>query len=207
FFGLSKNRSSTIIKELEAKGFVSIFYQYKKGTKSIEKRIVKCTKKMYSENGQGYSENGQGYSENGQGYSENSEGINTLSNTLSNTDKDNVEQSSSAPFSKQCKEIIEYLNQQAGTSFQARSKSTQTLIIARLKEGFTVENFKVVIYKKCLDWKNDSKMNQYLRPATLFAASKFEGYLNQPEKKMTTADVAANIDMGQLTDDFFADMN
>jgi len=69
------------------------------------------------------------------------------------------------------------------------------------------EVFKVVIYKKCLDWKNDSKMNQYLRPATLFAASKFEGYLNQPEKKMTTADVAANIDMGQLTDDFFADMN
>ena len=83
FFGLSKNRSSTIIKELEKKGFVSIFYQYKKGTKAIEKRVVRCTKKAYSENGQGYSENGQGYSENGQGYSENSEGNNTVNNTVS----------------------------------------------------------------------------------------------------------------------------
>ncbi|MBT9167423.1 MAG: hypothetical protein DDT19_00761 [Syntrophomonadaceae bacterium] len=27
-------------------------------------------------------------------------------------------------------------------------------------------------------WKDDPKMNQYLRPTTLYCASKFEGYLN-----------------------------
>ncbi|MGL6057840.1 MAG: conserved phage C-terminal domain-containing protein [Culicoidibacterales bacterium] len=211
FFGLSKNRSSTIIKELEAKGFVSIFYQYKKGTKSIEKRIVKCTKKMcsengqgYSENGQGYSENGQGYSENGQGYSENSEGINTLSNTLSNTDKDNVERSSTHKKIDTYKEIIDYLNQYAGTNYKHTSKATQRLIDARLNEGFTVDDFKVVIYKKCLDWKGDPKWETFLRTSTLFG-NKFEIYLNQKEKQLNTNHIAMNVDMKVVSDNFFKD--
>lgn len=41
FFGLSKNRCSEIIKSLEKKGFLSISYKYKAGTKAIENRIIK----------------------------------------------------------------------------------------------------------------------------------------------------------------------
>lgn len=90
-------------------------------------------------------------------------------------DKDNVEQSSpSYPYS----EIIDYLNLKAGTKYRATSKKTQGLIKARFKEGFDIDDFKTVIDKKTTEWKNDKKMNQYLRPETLFG-TKFEGYLNQ----------------------------
>ena len=73
-------------------------------------------------------------------------------------------------------EIISYLNKKAGTSYRATTKATQEHINARLKDKFTVEDFKKVIDKKCKDWKG-TKMAEYLRPSTLFGP-KFEGYLN-----------------------------
>ena len=78
-------------------------------------------------------------------------------------------------------EIIDYLNLKAGTSYRTNSKSTQQHINARLAEGFTVEDFKTVIDKKCSEWLGDSKMQQYLRPPTLFG-TKFEAYLNSGKK-------------------------
>lgn len=75
--------------------------------------------------------------------------------------------------------IIDFLNEKAGTSYRASSRSTQEHINARLAEGFTVEDFKTVITKKCAEWKGDQRMEQYLRPVTLFG-TKFEAYLNAP---------------------------
>lgn len=76
------------------------------------------------------------------------------------------------------KDIIDYLNFKAGTSFRSTSKATQTLIHARLADGFTLDDFKMVIDKKCAEWIG-TDFAQYLRPATLFG-TKFEGYLNAP---------------------------
>jgi uncharacterized phage protein (TIGR02220 family) len=76
-------------------------------------------------------------------------------------------------------EILDYFNQQAGTNYRASSKATQRLIKARINEGFTVDDFKKVIDIKVANWKDDSKMSKYLRPATLFG-TKFESYLNEP---------------------------
>lgn len=76
-------------------------------------------------------------------------------------------------------EILDYLNSKVGTSYRASSKATQRLIKARVNEGFKVEDFKKVIDIKAAAWKNDPKMSQYLRPATLFG-TKFESYLNEP---------------------------
>ena len=76
-------------------------------------------------------------------------------------------------------EILDYLNSKIGTSYRASSKATQRLIKARSNEGFEVEDFKKVIDIKVAAWKNDPKMSQYLRPATLFG-TKFESYLNEP---------------------------
>ena len=75
--------------------------------------------------------------------------------------------------------IVDYLNEKAGTRYQARGKDTQKHIRARLAEGFEVEQFKIVIDKKCAQWRNDPKMAEYLRPSTLFG-TKFESYLNAP---------------------------
>lgn len=74
-------------------------------------------------------------------------------------------------------EIVEHLNQRAGTHYRATTANTRKLIKARLKEGFTVEEFKLVIDKKCAEWLNNRDMVQYLRPETLFG-NKFESYLN-----------------------------
>lgn len=77
------------------------------------------------------------------------------------------------------KEIISYLNQQAGTSYRASSKATQRFVHARLNENYTVDDCKKVIDIKVASWKDDPKMRKYLRPQTLFS-NKFEGYLNEP---------------------------
>ena len=74
------------------------------------------------------------------------------------------------------KEIISYLNEKAGTNYKASSKKTQTSIHARLSEGFTIDDFKTVIDKKCMEWMH-TEYEKYLRPETLFG-TKFEGYLN-----------------------------
>jgi uncharacterized phage protein (TIGR02220 family) len=74
------------------------------------------------------------------------------------------------------------LNSKCGTKYKSSSKKTQNLIKARFNEGFTLDDFKTVIDKKSSDWFNDNKMNQYLRPETLFG-TKFESYLNQKGEK------------------------
>lgn len=72
--------------------------------------------------------------------------------------------------------IVDYLNQKAGTNYKATSKKTKTCIHARFEEGFTEEDFIVVIDKKCADWLG-TEWEKFLRPETLFG-TKFESYLN-----------------------------
>ena len=74
-------------------------------------------------------------------------------------------------------EIISYLNEKTESMYRASNKKTQSCIRARLSDGFTVDDFKTVIDKKCSEWIGDPKMEKYLRPETLFG-TKFEGYLN-----------------------------
>nr|UVM90682.1 MAG: replication initiator protein A [Bacteriophage sp.] len=74
-------------------------------------------------------------------------------------------------------EIVDHLNQRAGTHYRATTASTRKLIKARLKEGFTVDEIKLVIDKKCAEWLTNAAMVDYLRPETLFGP-KFESYLN-----------------------------
>ncbi|MFZ7942780.1 conserved phage C-terminal domain-containing protein [Neobacillus sp. 19] len=59
---------------------------------------------------------------------------------------------------------------------------TQEMIRARMREGFTVEDFKKVIDLKTAEWMRDPRMCKYLRPTTLFG-SKFESYINQKSCK------------------------
>jgi uncharacterized phage protein (TIGR02220 family) len=79
-------------------------------------------------------------------------------------------------------EIINYLNDKAGTNYRASSRETQKYIIARWNADFTLDDFKTVIDKKVATWKGDPEMAQYLRPSTLFG-TKFEQYLNELEAK------------------------
>ena len=76
------------------------------------------------------------------------------------------------------REVVEYLNQKAGKSHSATAKVTVRCITARLNEGYSVADCKRVVDIKARQWKNDTNMNKFLRPETLFG-SKFDAYLNE----------------------------
>ena len=76
------------------------------------------------------------------------------------------------------KEIIDYLNHKTGAHYKPSSKANQKLIKARIKEGYTVQDFKTVVDNKAYEWQQSPKMWKYMRPSTLFSASKFDDYLN-----------------------------
>lgn len=84
------------------------------------------------------------------------------------------------------KDIIDYLNTKANKSFNYKTKKSQEHISARLKEGYTIEDFKKVIDNKVAVWLNNPEMNEYLRPSTLFAPGHFDEYLNQTPKAIMT---------------------
>lgn len=88
-------------------------------------------------------------------------------------------------------EIVGHLNQRAGTHYKATTANTRKLIKARLSEGFTVDEFKLVIDKKCADWLNKPAMVEYLRPETLFG-NKFESYLNAKVMPQTNPNAYTN---------------
>lgn len=77
-------------------------------------------------------------------------------------------------------EIIEYLNIKTGSKFKPTTKPYIQAIRSRLKEGYTVDDFKTVIDKKCREWQG-TKLEKYLTPKTLFAPSHFDTYLNSNE--------------------------
>ena len=81
-------------------------------------------------------------------------------------------------------EVLGYLNEKAKTNYRISSKEAQKHINARLSEGFTVDDFKTVIDKKCSEWIG-TDYEQYLRPQTLFG-TKFESYLNAPVRERKT---------------------
>ena len=72
--------------------------------------------------------------------------------------------------------ILEYLNQKAGKSFRP-VKANLSVIDARLKEGATAADCIAVIDAKVAQWSADPKMQEYLRPETLFGVTKFQQYL------------------------------
>lgn len=76
-------------------------------------------------------------------------------------------------------EVLNFLNMVCKTKHRP-NKQNKTLILARASEGFDFKDFQHVINVKAQDWKDDSKMNVFLRPSTLFRPTKFQEYLAQP---------------------------
>lgn len=107
-----------------------------------------------------------------------------LQNLQDNNIDNNIDNNKDNSYTAEIAEIIDYLNSVTGCSYRKANKTSNSHIRARLKEGFTVEDFKTVIDKKNAEWGGDSKMAQYLRPQTLFG-TKFESYLNQPINRRT----------------------
>lgn len=75
---------------------------------------------------------------------------------------------------------LAYLNHTVGKNYKYLDKNLKP-IMARFKEGYTLEDFKQVIDIKTAEWKDSPEFSKYLRPETLFG-TKFDGYLNQKPK-------------------------
>ena len=88
--------------------------------------------------------------------------------------KDNKEILSSAAS------VLDALNRNAGRHFKP-TEGTLKPIVARLREGRTVEECLEIVRKQVKAWKDDKRMTAYLRPETLFSSSHFDSYLNAPE--------------------------
>lgn len=109
--------------------------------------------------------------------------------------------------------IVNRLNELSGASYWHDSKNTRSLIKARFNEGFTENDFMIVIEKMCYLWNKEPKkgekdMRLYLRPSTLFG-NKFEQYLNmnvQP-KEITTGDLVNQFDFSDFHTDSVSNGN
>ena len=92
------------------------------------------------------------------------------------------------PGTAEAVEVLEYLNTKAGKSYRSRDNTGRLSghieqIRQRLAQYGRDEVVRVIDLK-CSEWAGDEKMDQYLRPATLFTKRNFENYLGQAEAKV-----------------------
>lgn len=92
---------------------------------------------------------------------------------MQNVQESNIDNNKSNNNILQAEAIIAYLNEKAGTRFKP-VESNLKFIKARLKDN-SIERLKAVIDLKVKEWRG-TKMQPYLRPETLFNATKFEAY-------------------------------
>ncbi len=104
-------------------------------------------------------------------------------------------------LAQQRREVIEYLNKKTDSKFKPNAKGNKSVIDPRLKEGYTVDDMKMIIDAMYSKWhgnkfSNGSMGDDYLRPETLFRVSKIEGYLNVARKMKKQQKPDDMFDMG-----------
>lgn len=93
--------------------------------------------------------------------------------------------------------LIKYLNEKTGRAFH-NTEANRKLIKARLNDGFTKKDFKLVIDYKSAEWKDNKDMQKYLRPNTLFVPSHFDDYLNEAKEYLNHANRPKTTSDGQI---------
>ncbi|WP_238385977.1 conserved phage C-terminal domain-containing protein [Pediococcus acidilactici] len=103
-------------------------------------------------------------------------------NNNKNVNKDNNKDSLSPKDDQKEKvdygKFIEWFNQKSGKRFK-NVESNRKIIRARINEGYSKSELAKVVEFKSKQWKDDPKMNPYLRITTIFAPSHFGNYLNE----------------------------
>lgn len=102
--------------------------------------------------------------------------INTNNDIKENSNKSNSSNKDNFDYKK----FIEWFNELADKNFR-NTETNRKLIRARLNEGYTKEDIAKVVRFKVNQWKDNTKMNKYLRFTTLFAPTNFSNYLQEVE--------------------------
>lgn len=157
--GLNKYKQSRCLKALEERGIVSLKYQ-----KNPNRRYIEL--------------NGDRLQEEVKNLNFRSQNFKPLkSKNLTSNKKNNIRTTTKDSYSQECKDVIDYLNEQADKRFTYAESNLQG-IRNRLKEGHTVEDCKMVIDNKVRSWSG-TQFEAYIRPSTLFRPKNFEAYLNE----------------------------
>tara|TARA_R110002012_G_scaffold318130_2_gene535715 strand:+ start:602 stop:1285 length:684 start_codon:yes stop_codon:yes gene_type:complete len=166
FFGLSKSSVSRIVSTLKKKGYVSVRLIKNSDTKEVEKRIIKVVK---------YGDAQQ-----------------DIKDSAPKVSFDNIDESIKSANEMHSSLVIDELNRITNRSFR-KTASNKRFIIGRINEGYTYSDLINVVKVKAAQWDKNPKMAMYLRPETLFNATKFPSYLE--EYKMS-------LNVKSTTDDF-----
>ena len=176
-------KSDTVYRNLKALQEKGLIEYIKQGKKDLIRITAKG--KTWNEFKENNSEKNPSFEENSEKNpnnlgkksekeSKNSEKNPTNNNTIYNYNNTNI-------LNNIYSSVIDYLNKKTERTgkekYSSTSTKTQKLIKARLREKYELEDFKIVIDKKCKEWLG-TDMEKYLRPETLFG-NKFESYLKQ----------------------------
>lgn len=174
-YGVSRSTVQAWMQALEQCGYIERSVTLKPGSKEIDKRYITLSSVgVYRKTGQGYTEKSD------KGIPKNR----TENNTSINNTRKNIKPLSGSDepdYTTDTTVIVDYLNNKASSHYKASSAKTKRLVHARIKDGFSVDDFKHVINTKTAEWLN-TDMEKFIRPETLFG-TKFESYLNQKVAK------------------------
>lgn len=104
-------------------------------------------------------------------------------------------------YNKEINDIIYYLNNETNKKFTTESDFVKDLIVDRLEENYTIDDFKSVIDHKTKEWLNNKEFNKNLRPGTLFSKNNFERYLNESVGIVGTTSSLLNSVLLEMEDD------
>lgn len=84
----------------------------------------------------------------------------------------------------QATEIVDFMNRKLKTRYRSADKkgrptASTKMVMDRLRSGYSLEDLESVIATKAAEWLGNDKMQQFLRPSTLFRASNFDNYYGQ----------------------------
>ena len=78
-------------------------------------------------------------------------------------------------------DIIRFLNEKSGKNFKVNGSENPNLglAIARLKEGYTLEQLKLMTATMIVKWEGDEKTAEWIRPKTLFNKTNTAQYIGE----------------------------
>jgi uncharacterized phage protein (TIGR02220 family) len=171
-YNVSDRSVTRWIKHLKELGYLKYVPIYKKDSKEVdERRLYPLTNSKEPLDKNVYGGRQKCPRPLDKNVEDNITSINNINtNNKENSNKDNFDY----------KKFIEWFNELSDKNFR-NTETNRKLIRARLNEGYAKEDIAKVVRFKVNQWKDNTKMNKYLRFTTLFAPTNFSNYLQEVE--------------------------
>ncbi|WP_324177319.1 conserved phage C-terminal domain-containing protein [Ligilactobacillus salivarius] len=170
-----KTTERTIIRyinKLVDKKYIAKKTIYKDGSKEVEKRILSIDFRpsdIDDTTGGDTDVTTPGDTD----VTDNNVNINNINNNSDDVKKNNK-------YNFNYKKFFDFFKETTGKKYTA-TNNNKKLINARLNEGATKQDFYLITKHKAIQWKDSEKMNNWLKPNTIFSSKHFEDYLNEAE--------------------------